>query len=161
MAAERARIERRVWDSLSRHFVATDESLEGAVSGIEQLANELSGPVGHFLKGPVPWPWIIAAANLSRTALIVGLCLWRLAGALKRRTVTFGNTDLKPFGVDRAAKSRALAALEGAGLIKVSRMPSRFPSVTLLASVGPLVRGTRGKGKRRSGARNECGPHCQ
>ena len=82
----------------------------------------------------MPWPWIVAAAALPGKALLVGLCLWRLAGAMKSRTVRLGNADLKPFGIDRAAKSRALSALEGAGLIEVAREPSRFPTVTLPAS---------------------------
>jgi hypothetical protein len=128
---KRARIERRVWDINGGHFATTGETVEGEVSALEQLANNLSGPAGLFLKGPVPWPWIVSAATLPGKALIVGLCLWRLAGALKSRTVTLGNAELKPFGVDRAVKSRALVALERAGLITVARERSRFPSVTL------------------------------
>jgi hypothetical protein len=127
-----------VWDSGNRRFTATGEAAEGEVSALEQIANALSGSAGRFLKGPVPWPWIVAAAALPGSALIVGLSLWRLAGALKSRTITLGNADLKPFGVDRAAKSRALASLEGAGLIKVAREPGRFPSVTLLVSAGSV-----------------------
>ena len=34
----------------------------------------------------------------------------------------------------RSAKSRALRALERAGLIKVARHPGRFPTVTLLCT---------------------------
>src|SRR5437763_14040072 len=132
MAVKRARIERRVWDSSSRRFARTGETVEGEVSALEQLADNLSAFAGQFLKGPVPWPWIVTAAALPGKALIVGLCLWRLAGSVKSRTVILGNAGLKPFGVDRAAKSRALGALEGAGLIKVARQSRRFPSVRLL-----------------------------
>src|SRR5437588_1131274 len=110
MAAKRARIERRVWDRDSQHFAATGEAQEGEVSALEQLADKLSSSAGRFLKGPVPWSWIVAASALPGKALIVGLSLWRLAGALKSRTVTLGNADLEPFGVDRAAKSRALTS---------------------------------------------------
>src|SRR6476659_9958539 len=98
-------MERRVWDSGSQRFATTGEAVEGEVSALERIANDLSGSAGRFLKGPVPWPWIVAAAALPGKALIIGLCLWRLAGALKSRTVTLGNVELKPFGVDRAAKS--------------------------------------------------------
>ena len=157
MPAKRVRIERRVWDSGSRRFATTGEAVEGEVFVLEQLADELLGSVGLFLKGPVPWHWIVTAAALPGKALIVGLCLWRLAGALKSRTVTLGNADLKPFGVDRAAKSRALVMLEDAGLIEVARAPSRFPSVTLPALVGSLRRGvgrkTNQKIKTQGGAR--------
>jgi hypothetical protein len=54
MAAQRARIERRVWDRDSQHFAATGETIEGEVSALEQLANHLSGSRRLFLNGPVP-----------------------------------------------------------------------------------------------------------
>src|SRR5512134_2708085 len=111
MAAKQARIERRVWDPTTQRFAATGETMEGDAATLEQLAAALPGK-----------------------ALIVGLCLWRLAGATNNRTVVLGNRELSPFGIDRAAKSRALAALEGAGLITVARRASRFPVVTLPAA---------------------------
>lgn len=148
MAAKRARIERRVWDPGSRSFAATGEAMEGDVATLEQLADTLSRCAGRYLKGPVPWPWIVAAAALPGKALIIGLCLWRLAGATKNRTVVLGNVDLAPFSIDRAAKWRALVALEGAGLVTVARQPNRFPSVTLLASPAPSRAGAAQKEKQ-------------
>ncbi|MBL8667994.1 MAG: hypothetical protein JNM48_11090 [Rhodospirillales bacterium] len=132
--ARQARIERRVWDADRQIFAATGEAMDGEVAALEHLAEKLSAAGGRYLQGPVPWPWIIAAAALPGRALIVGLCLWRLAGATRNRTVVFGNSDLASFGIDRATKSRALAVLEDAGLITVARHPGRFPVVTLLAS---------------------------
>jgi hypothetical protein len=140
MAAKRVRVERRVWDADSQSFAATGETMEGDAAKLEQLADRLSGSSGLFLKGPVPWPWIVAAAALPGKALVVGLCLWRLAGATKNRTIVLGNADLAPFGVDRAAKARALAALEGAGLVTVAREPNRFPAVTLPVLPAPAGR---------------------
>jgi hypothetical protein len=78
VVAKRVRMERQVWDSGNRRFTATGEAAEGEVSALEQIANALSGSAGRFLKGPVPWPWIVAAAALPGSALIVGLSLWRL-----------------------------------------------------------------------------------
>ena len=72
-------------------------------------------------------------------ALLVGLCIWRLAGAKKSQTVFFGNSDLKPLGIDRAAKSRALRALEGAGLIKIARQHGRLPKIVLLCARGTMA----------------------
>ncbi len=46
----------------------------------------------------------------------------------------FGNSDLKPLGIDRAAKSRALRALEQGGLVKINRQQGRFPTVTLICT---------------------------
>src|ERR1043166_8983167 len=79
------------------------------------LAASHSGNSRTFLKGPIPWWWIIQAAELPGKALIVGLCLWRLRGATKKNVISLGNSELKPFRVDRAAKSRALSALEEGG----------------------------------------------
>ena len=104
---------------------------------IDALEPEVERPTvsdGRFLKGPIPWSWIAAASALPGQALLVGLCIWRLAGAMKNHTVSLGNSDLKPLRVDRAAKSRALRALERAGLLKVARQPGRFPKVTLLCA---------------------------
>src|ERR1051325_2442121 len=100
MARERVRGARQVWDGSTGRFM----------------------PAELYLKGPVPWSWIIAASSLPGSALRVGLCLWRLAGATKKTTFPFGNAELEPFGIDRPAKSRALDALEEAGLITVTRM---------------------------------------
>jgi hypothetical protein len=88
--------------------------------------------VDRFLKGPVPWKWVIAAAQLPGKALVIGLCLWRLSGAKKSRSVVLSNSELMPFGIDRSAKSRGLATLKKAGLIEVAHKPSRWPTVTLL-----------------------------
>ena len=127
-----ARIERQTWNAASGSFTATGETMDVDIDALKPATERLSIPRGRFLKGPIPWSWIAAAAALPGQALLVGLCVWRLAGATNSRTVSFGNSDLKPLRIDRAAKSRALHALEQAGLIKVARQPSRFPKITLL-----------------------------
>ncbi len=129
------RIERKIWNAERGSFTATGETID---VDIDTLEPEAEGPPvsgGRFLKGPIPWSWIAAAAALPGRALLVGLCVWRLVGAMKTNTVFFGNSDLKPLGIDRASKSRALRALEQAGLIKVTRQSGRFPNVTVLRAV--------------------------
>lgn len=127
----RVRIERRIWNAEAGAFVATGEVTEADIINGRRIALGKPRQAGRFLRGPVPWEWIIAAHSLPGQALIVGLCLWRLAGAVGSRTVMLGNAELEPFGIDRATKCRALAALERAGLITVAREPGRFPTVTL------------------------------
>ncbi len=85
-----------------------------------------------FLKGPVPWAWIEKAASLSGSALAVGLALWRLAGAVKSKTVRLANSETEALGVGRSAKSRALVELEQAGLVSVERRSGCLPRVTIL-----------------------------
>ena len=125
------RIERKIWSPNRGSFIGTGETMDVDVHTLEPQAKIVSG---RFLKGPIPWSWITAAAALPSRALLVGLCLWRLVGAMKSDTISFGNSDLRQLGIDRATKSRALRALERAGLIKVTHQPGRFPKVTLLGA---------------------------
>jgi hypothetical protein len=134
-------LERQIWNPKTGQFVATGETIAADTATLEKAADRVLASSGRFLRGPVPWFWIVTAADLPGKALLVGLCLWRLAGATKNKTMFLGNDDLRPFGIDRASKSRALRALEGVGLIEVTREPGRFPRVTLRdAPHGPAVR---------------------
>jgi DNA-binding transcriptional ArsR family regulator len=114
------------WDKRSGSFIAKD--------GLAAATSNAGKPrtADRFLKGPVPWKWVIRASGLPGKALIIGLCLWRLKGATRKAAIPLSNSELEPFGIDRAAKSRGLAALEKAGLISVERKRSRWPVVTLL-----------------------------
>jgi|GEM_PF-1498383 len=126
-----ARIEERrlVWNPSQGKYVEPEEMIL-----VNRQRKPLAGQgvrAGLFLKGPIPWWWIVAAAKLPANALIVGLSLWRLAGATKKTTVILSNVEIEPFGISRSAKSRAITALEDAGLIKVVHQKGRFPSITL------------------------------
>src|SRR5215831_20452482 len=108
-------VEELAWDRISGSFVPKD------VLVARKAAAEKPPSTDRFLKGPVPWEWIIRASRLPGKTLILGLCLWRLKGATRKPSVLLSNSELGPFGIDRAAKSRGLAALEKAGLISVVR----------------------------------------
>jgi hypothetical protein len=86
-------------------------------------------PGEWFLRGPVPWPWLEAAARLPGKALALSLCLWREAGRRRCRTV-----KLSP-------ARRALRSLEAAGLVVIDRQPGRGLAVTIVdapaATAGP------------------------
>src|SRR5579883_3424650 len=88
---------------------------------------------GEFLKGPIPLAWLNQAGALPGKSLAVGMALWFLVGLkrtkmdLKLRTAV-----LNRFGINRKVKTRALTALEGAGLISVSRQPGKNPLVSIL-----------------------------
>jgi hypothetical protein len=91
-------------------------------------------PGEWFLRGPVPWSWLEAAAGLPGCALAVGLCLWRRA---KLRYGRRNGLAIKlclsrvGLGVDEQAARRAVRHLEAAGLISVCRLPGRGLEVTL------------------------------
>ena len=87
----------------------------------------------HFLKGPIPFPWLRGAAGLPGRALAVATELWFGAGIKKQRTLSISLSNLRVAPrISRSAASRALQALEHAGLVSVQRRPGRKPLVTLL-----------------------------
>jgi hypothetical protein len=131
MKATVTQIKRKIWSPPHGRFIATGETMDIDINMREPRAKIADG---RFLKGPIPWSWITAAAALPSQALLVGLCLWRLVGAMKSDNIFFGNSDLRQLGIDRATKSRALRALESAGFVKVAHRPGRFPKVTLLGA---------------------------
>lgn len=85
-----------------------------------------------FLKGPVPWDWIELAASDSSTTALVGIALWRLSGAVKSKTVRLGNSEVEDLNISARSKTRALAALERLGLIKIQQNLGCLPIVTIL-----------------------------
>lgn len=85
----------------------------------------------RFLKGPIPLPWLEAAALLPGKSLHVAVALWYLGGLQKCRVIALSNIVGARFGLDRNSKYRGLAALEDAGLITIVRKLGRAPLVTL------------------------------
>lgn len=87
----------------------------------------------RFLKGPVPWDWLCRAAQLSGVALALGLFLWRRKGmGWDADGTRLANAALAELGITRMAKSRALTALEEAGLVTVARERGKSPLVRLI-----------------------------
>jgi hypothetical protein len=101
----------------------------------------------HFLMGPIPLAWLHVAMALPGKALHVAVELWYLAGLRSRREVVLSLSRLAGVGgFDRATASRALASLEGAGLVRVVRHVGRAPRVEI------LERRQRGSAAEGSGA---------
>jgi hypothetical protein len=91
----------------------------------------------HFLKGPIPLPWLEVAATLPGKSLHAAVALWYAAGLTKSASIPLSNIAGLRFGLDRNAKYRALAWLERAGLVRVERKLGRAPVVTILAYEPP------------------------
>jgi hypothetical protein len=86
-----------------------------------------------FIKGPLPVVWLGEARKLGVSALWVGLGLWYLRGLKRSSSVVVSNVMMRDWGVSGDAKSRALRALEAAGLITIERRGKRSPRVTIVA----------------------------
>jgi hypothetical protein len=89
----------------------------------------------QFVKGPIPLPWLCTASRLPGRTLHVGMVLWYLAGVCSSKDVKLTTKKLKPWGISHDQKTRGLAALERAGLVKVKRGTGRNPRVLILESV--------------------------
>jgi hypothetical protein len=81
----------------------------------------------------VPWSWIkrLKDARLPASHMIGYLILyqhWKTGG----QPVSVTTVALRPLGVTRWAKWRALKELERLGLIRVQRNPRRAPLATIL-----------------------------
>jgi DNA-binding transcriptional ArsR family regulator len=87
---------------------------------------------GKFIAGPVDVSWVVQAKRLGATPLLVGLAIWHLKGLRQTDSFTVSNLMLQEWGVRPDAKSRALRALERAGLIRVERRGKRSPHVALI-----------------------------
>ena len=87
----------------------------------------------QFIKGPLPVGWVAAAAKAGHPlALPVLLALKYKTDTLRQPWVKPPATILRLMGVDKDARSRAIAVLERAGLIEVQRRPGRPPLTRLV-----------------------------
>jgi hypothetical protein len=86
----------------------------------------------RFLKGPVPWPWLVRAMALPGKSLAIGLILWLQCGIARRQTVLFCLARAVDDGIPTSTARRAVRALEQAGLVAIRRRPGRGLEVTVL-----------------------------
>ncbi len=87
---------------------------------------------GFFLHPQVQLAWVERAAQLGTQALVVGILLQFRFLLSQKESVTLPKNFLAKFGVSRGVKQRALKKLEGAGLVRVSRVTGHSSRITLL-----------------------------
>ncbi len=98
-----------------------------------QAAIGLRIPRGQkFVRGPIPWSWLTATAQLSPSSASVGLVLWLLRGCTNSPVVKFSYNRAKELGLKRQSVYRAFDLMEAAGLVSVVRNPGKSPVVTIL-----------------------------
>lgn len=89
-----------------------------------------------FLRGPVPIPWLSAAAQLPGRSLAIGVALWFKAGLTSTNRVKPTSTLWRQFGLSRQTVYRGLRQLESAGLVEVQRAQGKNPIVLLKDKIG-------------------------
>tara|TARA_B100001750_G_C15005825_1_gene349736 strand:+ start:138 stop:491 length:354 start_codon:yes stop_codon:yes gene_type:complete len=96
----------------------------------------------EYIRGPLPLKWFQRVSNISRTAGVVGLIIWRIAYQRKlwghdsqKRTsghIKVTNQTCKKWGVCGNSKNTALRLMEEAGLIRLDRKRGRSPVVQII-----------------------------
>ena len=105
---------------------------------LEELRNRPSKkPLRHrkgeqFLKGPIPWPWLLQAMQLNGKALHVAVILLKESGIRRSRMVRLNLSAAAKIGIHRDTARRGLRALESAKLVTVTHRPGQALEVTLL-----------------------------
>src|SRR5262245_16637532 len=84
-----------------------------------------------FIKGPIPGEWIARAATVGGRALRVAIAIWCEAGMKRSRTVRLSAEMQRRFSICQGTCKRALAELQGAGLISVNQQSGRRPRITI------------------------------
>ena len=96
----------------------------------------------EYIRGPLPLRWFQKASNISRTAGVVGLIIWKIAYQRKlwghdsqRRTsgsIKVTNQTCMKWGICGNSKNMALRMLEETGLIRLDTKRGRSPVVQII-----------------------------
>lgn len=86
----------------------------------------------RYLKGPIPWRWLVRAMLLPGKALAVGIMLWQLRGMTGRNPVLFCQARAVDEGIPTTTARRAIRTLAAANLIAIHNRPGRGLEVTIL-----------------------------
>lgn len=85
-----------------------------------------------FLKGPIPLPWLTAAAGLPGKALNVALAIRWVSDISKAAEIHVTKAALQHFGLSEDAYRDGLKRLEQAGLVAVLRKSGQRARVSIL-----------------------------
>ena len=96
----------------------------------------------EYVRGPLPLKWFQLASNISRTAGVVGLIIWKIAYQRKlwghdsqRRTsgsIKVTNQTCMKWGICGNSKNIALRMMKEAGLIRLDTKCGRSPVVQII-----------------------------
>ena len=128
-----------IWDPSSLRL--TQDGVRRLQGGTRR-GRRASPITGKFIAGPIDVSWVVRARRLGATALLVGLAIWHLRKLRQADTFIVSNIMLQEWEIQADAKTRALRALERAGLIIVERRSKRSPRVTLIVETrvgGPVA----------------------
>jgi hypothetical protein len=85
-----------------------------------------------FFRGPIIWGWVVKASNQPGKAFHVAIALWHQCELSRNAIFKVRPSLVREMGVGRSATYKALDALEGAGLIAVTRLPGQAAVVEII-----------------------------
>ncbi|WP_040767434.1 hypothetical protein [Novipirellula maiorica] len=88
-------------------------------------------PGESFIKGPIPFEWMRAAATCGGRGTEVGLLLWYVAGWQRKRPMELSKSICGQFGVHTKTAKRVLVRMAELGLIDAEFHRGRAPRFTL------------------------------
>lgn len=93
---------------------------------------------GLFVRGPIPWDWLLPAARHRGRGLHLAIAIMFEAGMAGcharagKEWFKLRSFAVRDLGVDRHAEARALKWLEEKGLIRVARHRGRRPRIQVI-----------------------------
>ena len=117
--------EKHVFDDLDalRQYSETED---------QKMATQTKKARIRYIGSSFEWLKQVLPYIKTRNQLLVALLLYRRMKVCGSKTFSFWNNELEQLGIDRYAKSRVLAKLEQAGIIKTGGKPGYPTKVRIL-----------------------------
>ena len=85
-----------------------------------------------FIKGPIPFEWLMSANQISKSTGLIGVGLWFYVGLNKQYQFKIDGKLDKLTGISRQTRQIALSKLHEAGLIELNKHPGAYPHIKVI-----------------------------
>jgi len=90
-----------------------------------------------FIKGPIPFEWLMSANQISKSTGLIGVGLWFYVGLNKQYQFKIDGKLDKLTGISRQTRQIALSKLHEAGLIELNKHPGAYPHIKVIPPPPP------------------------
>ena len=112
---------------------ATDEDIPTVIanSRFHQRIGQSRKHQVPFLKGPIPMPWLCAAAQIPGKAINLAVAIRHIAGMQGPTKIKLNKKLLNELRISQDACADGLHKLEAAGLVRVTRKLGQRPLIDI------------------------------
>lgn len=89
-------------------------------------------PKALFIKGPIPFEWLMSANQLGTSTGLIGISLWFYVGLNSKYKFKIDGKLDKLTGLSRQTRQVALVKLHEAGLIELNKYPGAYPHIKVI-----------------------------